>query len=318
MQKRKLMMIAALAAVMFSLIGFASPAQAVQAEVSAVAECHDGTVWIVGQYTNNEAGPVNIQFTAAGSGELPQLASPGETVTSYSVTNLESVAAGDASWAVSGTGVVSDTKTAPYGALDCGEPEEPEEPTLVPLHNDTAEEGEDCPDTEYDYWHFVIPQNNGTYAFQSITLNLDGDLVVFEGTDIIPGGSAQNPQYDNVFVQVPDGYELGDLLVSGSGAVITPEGAARFNLSHICTSGGSGTTTTTTTTTTTVKETTVTTDDIGDTKSQRVTKVLDANLVRSNELPRTGSGLVTLAGIALLLLGSGVLVLSSRRVQSTR
>jgi hypothetical protein len=122
----------------------------------------------------------------------------------------------------------------------------------VPLNNDTADVETDCPDTIHDFWHFVITPNNGTFTIVSITLNLDGTLTTFSGSQIIPNGT----QTDNVFVQVPAGVLLTDLEASGSFATVTPDSPAptNFTLSHVC-KGVPPTTTTTapTTTTTTAK-----------------------------------------------------------------
>jgi hypothetical protein len=225
--RRVLMLIAACATIAISGFAYANSAGAVEANVSAVTECHDGTVWVVGTYTNLEQQVVSIQFTAAGAGDMPQLAFPGSPVESVSVTGLTSVSAGNASWAVSGQGVEPDTKTAAYEALDCNEPEP--ETTTGPLHNNTAKEGSDCPDEANDYWHFVLTSNNGSSSLVSITLNLDGDLVTFTGEDIIPNGT----QHDNVFIEVPNGYELSDLAKQGSQAEWTGP-AKKFALGHVC------------------------------------------------------------------------------------
>ena len=110
--------------------------------------------------------------------------------------------------------------------------------TTVDLHNNTAEAGTDCPDTVNDYWHFVLTPNDGSLAFVTITLNLDGTTKTFP-TDgpIIPNGSQQ----DNVFVQVPTGFSLDDLETSGSSAEVSGpvDSNTKFNLSHVC-DGASG------------------------------------------------------------------------------
>jgi len=111
--------------------------------------------------------------------------------------------------------------------------------TTVDLHNNTAETGTDCPDTINDYWHFVLTPNNGSLAFVTITLNLDGTTKTFP-TDgaIIPNGSQQ----DNVFVQVPTGFSLADLETTGSSAEVSGpvDANTKFNLSHVCDGTGSG------------------------------------------------------------------------------
>jgi LPXTG-motif cell wall-anchored protein len=131
----------------------------------------------------------------------------------------------------------------------------------VPLSNDDADVEAHCPDTEGDYWHLVITPNNDSYTFVSITLKLGEnpeDTFVFGADDIILNGT----QPDNVWVEVPAGYELGDITTAGSSAEISPPStpAPKFVLSHLC--DGTVTTTTTTTTvpptTTTVPPTTTT------------------------------------------------------------
>src|SRR3954471_5461232 len=72
----------------------------------------------------------------------------------------------------------------------------------VPLHNDTAETGTDCPPGGAAYWHFVFAPNNGSAAFAAITLDLGSETVTFSGAEIVPNGS----QTDNVFVAVPAGH----------------------------------------------------------------------------------------------------------------
>jgi LPXTG-motif cell wall-anchored protein len=139
----------------------------------------------------------------------------------------------------------------------------------VPLNNaDAPTLGADkCPDGIGDYWHFIIAPNPGGFAFVSITLALDdastpdGDdpsaddtAFTFTGTDIIPNGV----QTDNVYVEVPDGYSLGDIVKVGSSADITPAvPAVKFVLSHLCDGSGTTTTTTVAETTTTAPTTTV-------------------------------------------------------------
>ena len=60
----------------------------------------------------------------------------------------------------------------------------------LPLHNNTAEVGEDCPDTVNSYWHFVVTPNGAGLEFDEIRLNIDGlGVVSFSGSDIIPNGS---------------------------------------------------------------------------------------------------------------------------------
>ena len=128
----------------------------------------------------------------------------------------------------------------------------------IDLHNATAETGTDCPTGSAAYWHFVLAPNNNTSSFVSITLNLTGDTETFTGPQIVPNGT----QTDNVFVAVPAGHALTDLVVTGSSATYSGATPNRFNLSHVC-EGVVPTTTTTeapTTTTTTEAPTTTTTE----------------------------------------------------------
>jgi hypothetical protein len=135
--------------------------------------------------------------------------------------------------------------------------------TDLPLHNDTADVEDDCPDTENDYWHFVVTPNNNTLEFVQIWLNIDGDQnnpIPFTGAAIIPGG---NGQVDNVFVMVPEGYELDDLSKDGAFAGIAGpvRDNSKFNLSHVCEGTPEDTTTSSVqaeTTTTVQAETTTT------------------------------------------------------------
>jgi len=112
----------------------------------------------------------------------------------------------------------------------------------IDLHNNTAESGGGCPDTNNAYWHFVLTPNN-TYSFGAITLNLgSGSPYVFTppadlnnpnpATEWIPNGS----QTDNVFVKVPAGKTLLSLQTAGSSAIWNDTTQPnRFNLSHVCT-----------------------------------------------------------------------------------
>ncbi|MCD9625192.1 LPXTG cell wall anchor domain-containing protein [Rhabdothermincola salaria] len=208
----------------------------------------------------------------------------------------------------------------------------------IPLHNDTAGAESDCPGTVEDYWHFVFTPNDDSAAFDTITLNLDGDTVVFSGAQIIPNGSQQ----DNVFVAVPDGYALGDLVASGSSATYTGEAPNMFVLSHVCV--GTGTTTTTTesttttteaTTTTTTTEATTTTSVLGTTTVSTPTtesapttagspttgavqaaEVLGTTQAAAGQLPYTGlsDGWLLTVGAAVLLGGTALVVLARRRL----
>lgn len=101
----------------------------------------------------------------------------------------------------------------------------------IDLHNDSAKELDDCPDDESDWWHFVIAPNSDRYAFARIHLNLDGVEITFEEADLWSNGG----QWDNVFVEVPDGYVLESLSRQGSAADVYPDPErVKFVLSHVC------------------------------------------------------------------------------------
>lgn len=89
-------------------------------------------------------------------------------------------------------------------------------------------------DASLNYWHFVVVPNSGAGSFLSITLVLNNGSgntsFTFTGAQLVPNGS----QTDNVFVAVPAGYQLDDI-VSGT-AIISGTGT-KFNLSHTCTAG---------------------------------------------------------------------------------
>ena len=103
--------------------------------------------------------------------------------------------------------------------------------SAVALHNDTAENGSDCPNATKDWWHFVIAPNNGRYTITEMTLNLDGSAVTVSAGSIVANGH----QTDNVFVQVPSGSSLESLVAAGSSATVSgPDTNARLMLSHLC------------------------------------------------------------------------------------
>ena len=181
------------------------------------------------------------------------------------------------------------------------------ETSTIPLHNDAAEEGTDCPDEVSDYWHFVLTPNDGSSAFVSITLNLGDEAVTFTGDDLIPNGT----QEDNVFVAVPDGYELSDLMKEGSEAEVTGP-ATKFVLSHICTGGDGSTTTTTSTTSSTTTTSSSTSSTVGGTSqtTSRQGAVLGTDI---RSLPRTGSNLGFAVSAAALVLSGGGLCLAAKR-----
>jgi hypothetical protein len=107
-------------------------------------------------------------------------------------------------------------------------------PGATPPDYTTGEEQCEGLDPALNFWHFVVIPNSGAGSFLSITLVLNngsGDTsFTFSGDDLVPNGD----QTDNIFVAVPAGYQLDDI-VSGT-AVISGTGRV-FNLSHTCTAG---------------------------------------------------------------------------------
>jgi LPXTG-motif cell wall-anchored protein len=157
----------------------------------------------------------------------------------------------------------------------------------IALHNDTAESGTDCPVDGGAYWHFVFAPNDGSAAFVTITLNLTSETVVFSGSQILPNGS----QNDNVFVGVPSGHTLTDLMTSGSSATYTGSLPIQFNLSTVCEGTVPPTTTTTTTapatTTTTAPATTTTTAPATTTSTAAPTTTSTAGPTTTSTVPGT-------------------------------
>jgi len=102
----------------------------------------------------------------------------------------------------------------------------------IPLNNDTAEEGTNCP-AGGPYWHFVISPNNGDSYFITFHLNL-GDATTYDTSIFVQNGA----QLDNVFVAVPSGKTLTSLIKVGSSADIYWSGEGptptKFQLSHVC------------------------------------------------------------------------------------
>ena len=144
----------------------------------------------------------------------------------------------------------------------------------IALHNNTADTSTDCPAGGAAYWHFVFAPNDGSSSFVTITLNLTSETVTFSGADIIPNGA----QTDNVFVAVPAGHTLTDLVTAGSSATYTGDTPKLFNLSHVCDGTVPPTTTTTAapTTTTTAAPTTTTTPPTTTTTAAPTTTTTEA------------------------------------------
>jgi LPXTG-motif cell wall-anchored protein len=173
--------------------------------------------------------------------------------------------------------------------------------STIALHNNTAGPATDCPPGGGAFWHFVFAPNNGKTAFVTITLNLDGDVVVFSGAQIIPNGG----QLDNVFVAVPSDHVLSDLETSGSFATYSGATPKLFNLSSICEGAGTTTTTEGTTTTsegtTTTSEGTTTTSEGTTTTSEGTTTTSEGTTTTSEGTTTTSEGTTTttIAGIAV-------------------
>lgn len=180
----------------------------------------------------------------------------------------------------------------------------------ITLHNpglDPSDEqniGDDCPNTTGDYWHFILSPNQGR-AFVSIHLVLNGVGFDFPGDGpIIPNNG---PQWDNVFVELPDGFEFTDL-DSGS-ATYTGDPVNNFNISHFCIGDGDDGTETTDPTETTDASTS-TTDEGGEESGGPTTTDSESG----GGIPGAGADNGTLAMLAaFLLIGGGTLVLTSRR-----
>jgi hypothetical protein len=149
-----------------------------------------------------------------------------------------------------GNALTAVTSTIPAGSIE--------------LNNSSASAQTDCPDDGFAYWHFILAPNNGTFAFTEIHLELavppagPNDLVTFSGAAIVPNGS----QLDNVFVAVPAGHTLDDIVIENhqSYAFFTGSGTpTNFTLSHTCEGVVPTTATTSTTTPPTTKPTTTST-----------------------------------------------------------
>jgi hypothetical protein len=178
----------------------------------------------------------------------------------------------------------------------------------LPLHNDTAETSSDCPTTGYAYWHFVLAPNDGRSAFVTIVLNLDGDMVTFQGDQIV----RNHGQLDNVYIAVPAGHTLGSLEAEGSYATFSGGDPSHFNLSHVCEGAVPPTTTTTTTTVVppppTVPETTTTTSgaEVLGTTTVNESAAAEAAVEATTEvLPYTGGVDLRLAMTGLVIAGGG-------------
>jgi LPXTG-motif cell wall-anchored protein len=194
----------------------------------------------------------------------------------------------------------------------------------IALHNNTADASSDCPEGGAAYWHFVLAPNNGS-SFVSITLNLGSETVTFTGGQIVKNGS----QTDNVFIAVPAGHALTDLVLDGSYAVYSGETPNLFNLSHVC-QGVVPTTatptteapTTTSTPTTKAPTTTSTTDDVAvlgtvqTLPDDSVAPEVAGAVQTEGTLPYTGTNTVALVAAGLAILLGGLLLVGLARTKT--
>jgi LPXTG-motif cell wall-anchored protein len=161
----------------------------------------------------------------------------------------------------------------------------------IALHNSTAEAGTDCPDDGAAYWHFVFAPNDGSAAFTSIVLELStppsgSEILTFSGAAIVKNGS----QTDNVFVAVPAGHTITDLVTgANSYAFYSGETPTKFNLSHTCAGTVETTTTTAAPTTTTTEAPTTTTTEAPTTTTTEAptTTTTEAPTTTTTEAPTT-------------------------------
>ncbi len=194
---------------------------------------------------------------------------------------------------------------------------------LISLNNETAPAGQpgvDCPNDGVAYWHFVLAPNNGTSSVITVILNLrtgadTTESLNFTGDQLVLNGG----QTDNLFVAVPAGHSLGDLVALGSYATYNGKVPNEFNLSHTCDGSVATTTTTAAPTTTTAPQTTTTegAQVLGtvQTSSTAGPEVLGAVQV-SSELPYTGVNTLPflITGISILVVGGILAGLAQRRL----
>ncbi len=246
-----------------------------------------------------------------------------------------------ATLAIAATGLLAGGALAVAGASAASAQEAPNHPSSLPLialNNDTAEVGTDCPAGGGTYWHFVLAPNDGKSTITTVFLRLatgpdTTEDLTFTGTDLIPNQG----QVDNIFIAVPAGHELTDLVKIGSQAAYSGNVPNQFNLSHVCVAAEPTTTTTeapttsttvtpTTVTPTTATPTTVTPPPAGPTtipaEVAGVTtiaiapEVLGATQV-NGELPYTGSNTtgVAVVGVAVAAAGAGLVALARSRAR---
>ena len=113
----------------------------------------------------------------------------------------------------------------------------------VALNNNQASADPDCPKDGAAYWHFILAPNNGTYTITTISLALTTspgpgtEVKTFTGPAILPNGI----QTDNVFVAVPAGHTLTDIVLGDSSYALYSGGTtvpSNFTLSHTCAGRG--------------------------------------------------------------------------------
>lgn len=222
--------------------------------------------------------------------------------------------------AVAATAVLAGGALAVAGATAASAQEAPNSASSLPLialNNDTAEVGTDCPAGGGTYWHFVLAPNDGKSTITTVFLRLATGAETFE--DLTFSGDALIPnqdQVDNIFIEVPEGHDLTDLIKIGSQAAYTGNVPNQFNLSHVCMPGAATTTTTEApATTTTVPPTTAAPITVPAEVAGVTTiapEVLGATQV-NGELPYTGSNTTGLAVVGLAVAGGGAALVALAR-----
>ncbi len=205
--------------------------------------------------------------------------------------------------------------------------------------NRSAQASADCSNGVLVGMNFVVVPIDDDYFFDSITMNLGGDVRTFSGSDLVQNGG----RADDVFIAAPAGLDYDDVVAATWTAAIGPFGYGypTFDFSYVC--EPAPTTTTVAPTTTTVAPTTTTTlaatttTEAGEAGAPTTTTTTttptedtvqnvapttvgtDSNspTTVATQLPRTGPDTTdTLLVLgALLLLVGGVMVLSARREQ---
>jgi len=197
---------------------------------------------------------------------------------------------------------------------------------LISLNNDTAPAGEpgvDCPDDGVAYWHFVLAPNNGTSSVITVILKLRTGADTTESLNFTGGQLVLNGgQTDNLFVAVPHGHTLGDLIALGSYATYSGSVPNEFDLSHTCAGARATTTTAPVTTVTTAPTVTSAPPEVlgtVQTAPAGATEILGA-VQTANELPYTGANTtpILITGLSILAVGGVLAGLAQRRLAGSR